>query len=90
MQSQKGGAKKEGIDEALAATRSMNWKGRKKGKCHNCGKPGHWAKECCSSKKETSTTETLAQSSTTTPETENKPVGSVNAVIGYDSEGDGF
>ena len=90
MQSQKGGAKKEGIDEALAATRSMDQKGRKKGKCHNCGKPGHWAKECCSPKKETSTTETLAQSSTTTPETENKPVGSVNAVIGYDSEGDGF
>ena len=32
----------------------------------------------------------LAQSSTTTPKMENKPVGSANTVTGYDSEGDGF
>ena len=89
-QSHRGGAKKEGVDEALAATGSTDRKGRKKGKCHNCGKPGHWARECRSPKKEESTTETSAQSSTTTPKTENKPVGSANAVTGYDSEGDGF
>ena len=90
-QSQKGGsAKKEG-DEALAATRSLDRKGRKKGKCHNCGKPGHWANECCSPKKETSATETSTPASThTTPKAENKPVGSANAVTRYDLEGDGF
>lgn len=88
MQSQKGrAAKKEGIDKALAATGSMDRKGRKKGKCHNCGKPGHWAKECCSPKKDTGVTE---MSTATTPKTENKPVGSANAVTKYDSEGDSF
>ena len=84
-----GGGKKEGTDEALAATGSEDRKGKKKGKCHNCGKPGHWARECRSAKKDPSATET-SQVSTPKPKAETKPVGSANAVTGYDSEGDGF
>ena len=41
-----GGGKKEATDEALAATTSEGSKRRQKGKCHNCGKPRHWVKEC--------------------------------------------
>jgi gag-polypeptide of LTR copia-type/Zinc knuckle len=40
--------KKGQTDEALTATHSDNAGGHRrcKGKCHNCGKPGHWAHEC--------------------------------------------
>ena len=86
-----GGGKKDGVDEALVATGPESRKGRKKGKCHNCGKSGHWARECCSPKKDSSATETAqASPSNSKPKAENKPVGSANAVTGYDSEGDGF
>ncbi len=44
---QQGGAQ----DEALAATGDGR-KHKHKGKCHNCGKPGHWARECRSQKKD--------------------------------------
>jgi hypothetical protein len=82
-----GGSKKEGqTDEALAATSSeSSKKKRRKGKCHNCGKPGHWAHECRSPKKE-------GEASTSTPSTpakqDNIPVGSANVITDY--EGDGF
>ena len=89
VQSQRaGGGKKDG-DKALAATGSEDRKGKKKGKCHNCGKPGHWARECCSAKKDLSETET-SQVSTPKPKVEMKPVGSANTITDYDSEGDGF
>jgi hypothetical protein len=85
-----GGKKPSTTDEALAATASDDGKRRRrKGKCHNCGKPCHWAKECCSPKKdkeESAGTETV-QASNTKPK--NKPVGSANIVI-YNFEGDGF
>ena len=45
------GGKKEATDEALSVTEGGKKKHRK-GKCHNCGKMGHWAKECCSLKKD--------------------------------------
>ena len=41
-----GGGKKEATDDALAATTPEGGKRHQKGKCHNCGKPRHWAKEC--------------------------------------------
>ena len=41
-----GGGKKEATDEALATTTSEGSKRCQKGKCHNCSKPRHWAKEC--------------------------------------------
>ena len=90
-----GGGKKEATDEALAATTSEGGKRRRKGKCHNCGKPGHWVKECRSPKKEKSesastNTSQTAQTQSSAPKPENKPVGSANAVVPYDFDGDGF
>ena len=86
------GGKKDITDEALSTTGSDNGKRWcHKGKCHNCGKLGHWAKECRSPKKDkedsTGTQSTQAQPTSSKPE--NKPVGSANAVI-HNFEGDGF
>ena len=33
-------------DEAMAATQGDGGKKKWKGKCNNCGRPGHWACEC--------------------------------------------
>jgi hypothetical protein len=92
------GGKKEGqSDEALAATGSEG--GNKKchkGKCHNCGKPGHWACECRSAKKEQGASGQAASSSPlgTSGKPETKLVGSANAVdTTVDTpaaDGDGF
>ena len=88
----KGGKKEGQTDEALAATGSEA--GRKKchkGKCHNCGKPGHWACKCRSQKKEEGASGQAAHSSSGTdsrPET--KPVGSANIVVTNNTEGDSF
>ena len=91
------GGKKDSTDEALSATASNDGKQRRrKGKCNACGKFGHWAKECRSSKKdkeESAGTKTAQASSTSTSTSntskpENKPVGSANVI--YDIEGDGF
>ena len=40
------GGKKDSPDEALATTSLEGSKKHRKGKCHNCGKPGHWVREC--------------------------------------------
>ena len=90
-QSSHGGKKETTTDEALAATGSNDSRKKcRKGKCHNCDKLGHWAKECRSAKKdkEESVGTSSTPASTTTFKPENKPVGSANII--YDFDGNGF
>jgi gag-polypeptide of LTR copia-type/Zinc knuckle len=84
--------KKGQTDEALAATHSDNAGRRRrcKGKCHNCGKPGHWAHECQSPKKVENLSGQSRQASSGAAKPENKPVGSANIIVTNDIEGDGF
>ena len=97
------GGKKEGqSDEALATTGLEGGnknKGHCKGKCHNCGKPGHWAHKCCSKKKEEgSSGQAAGLSLGADSKRKTKPVGSANTVdtdddrtiVADDANGDGF
>jgi Zinc knuckle len=84
------------VDEALAVTSlSGNCDRQRKhhpGNCHNCGKAGHWARDCRTPKKEESVNTQSGQASptTSTPKPDNKPVGLANTVAYMDNEGDGF
>jgi hypothetical protein len=71
-----GGKKDATTDEALAATSSEGGKKKhRKGNCHNCGKAGHWTRECRSPKKEKddSAGTTAVQTSSTSHKLDNKP-----------------
>jgi len=85
-------------DKALAITSTFegsdNW--RRKGKCHHCGKKGHWKHECHSRKREEA--KSVADQSRqaaqvnlgTTSKPENKPVGSTNHVYLDNSDNNSF
>ena len=93
-QQNRGGGKKDSqMDEALAATSSEGEKKKRhKGKCHNCGKTGHWACKCHCQKKEEGMSGQASNSSSsgTASKRETKPVGSPNVVVADDSNGDGL
>jgi len=81
-------------DEALAATDTSEGGNTRhhKGKCHHCGKEGHWACECRTKKREEATAAAAnpsRQSAQATPGTkpENRPIGSANAVFDNDLDG---
>jgi hypothetical protein len=72
-------------DDALTATGSGGKKKRRKGDCHNCGKAGHWARDCRSPKKEKLAEDTAKAGKTDKAQkSETKPVGSANAVVTQD------
>jgi hypothetical protein len=86
-------------DEALATISDTNRRRKHhQGGCHNCGKAGHWAQDCHTSKKEEGSTLEPAQATLeqapayTLPatKTENKPVGSTNTAVAEDIKGNGF
>jgi transposase InsO family protein len=85
-QSKDPGAKSSATsDDALAATGSGGKKKRRKGDCHNCGKAGHWARDCRSPKKEKPAEDTAKAGKTDKAQkSETKPVGSANAVATQD------
>ncbi len=84
-------------DEAMVAMQGDGWKKHQKGKCHNCGKLGHWAHECRSPKKEQSQSQLSGQLGQNQPpmyqnatKSENKPVGLANVVAASDNDPKGW
>ena len=92
-----GGKSNAAADDALAATGSEGKKKRRKGKCHNCGKMGHWARECRSPKKDKPAEDSAkaaeksekSDKSDKAQKSETKPVGSANAVVTQEDCPDG-
>jgi len=95
----RGNGNKEGQpDEALATTSPPEGGNsrRRKGKCHHCGKEGHWVCECCTKKREevveaaaaANQSGQAAQATTTTPKPVNRPIGSANVAFTDDDNDD--
>jgi len=92
----RGNSNKEGQpDKALTATSpSEGGNSRRcKGKCHHCGKEGHWVHECRTKKRKeveaaaaANQSGQAAQTTTTTPKPVNKPIGSTN--VAFTDNGD--
>ena len=87
-------------DEALAAdtTSEGGSSRRRKGKCHHCGKDGHWVCECRTKKREEAAEAAAANRSgqpaqantSTSTKPENRPVGYANAAFEDESDDGGF
>jgi len=83
-------------DKALAATGTFEGSDgrRRKGKCHHCGKEGHWACECRTRKWEEAAAaadqnaQAVQSNPGTTSRPENKPVGSANHITTDDDDSD--
>jgi len=96
-QSKANGIKEGQPDKALIATSHSEGGNLRccKGKCHHCGKKGHWACECCTKKWEeaaavanqsSQATQTGTSTSPNTSRQENRPVSSAN--IAYEDNSD--
>jgi len=90
-----GKGKSKQSNKALAATNTSEGGSSKcrKGKCHHCGKEGHWVCECRTKKREEAAAENQSGQTTqasTSTKPENKPVGSANVFEDDDSDDDGF
>ena len=75
--------REEATDEAIAATASRGGRRRRRGKCHNCRKRGHGARECPENAGVTQT------SSGATTQPENNPTGVANSlpVVVFEEDG---
>jgi len=78
-----GKGKSRQSDEALTTTNTSEGGSSKcrKGKCHHCGKEGHWVRKYCTKKREEATTENQTSQTTqasTSTKPKNKPIGSAN------------
>ena len=94
--------KKGQTDEALIASSSSYHQNNNnankchKGKCHHCSREGHWVWECHTKQKEevaaTSSNQNgqIAQVTSGSSKSENRPVGSANAIFNDNSDSDGF
>jgi len=104
-QSKANGNKEGHLDKALAVTSHSEGGNsrRRRGKCHHCGKEGHWVRECRTKKREEAAVETAAAANqsgqatqtgtSTSPNTsrrENRPVGSTNVAYEDDSDDGDF
>ena len=54
---------REATTEEVFAAKESTGRRRRRGKCHDCGKEGHWARECCTPKREGNATAPAAQAS---------------------------
>ena len=96
------GNRKGQPDEALAATNTSKGGNsrRHKGKCHHCGKEGHWVRECHTKKWEEAAEAAAAgtqsgqaiqtSTSTSTSKPENRPVGSANVAYTDNTDNEEF
>ena len=77
-----GGRNSPGTEEAFVATGPRRGLTRRRGKCRRCGEEGHWARKCCTPKKEGNVTVPAAQASlgaTSPPKTQ--IVGETHTVL---------
>jgi hypothetical protein len=81
-QSGQGGKNKQETEVFVATESNDGEKRQRRGNCHKCGEEGHWARECCTPKREGNATAPAAQASlgaTAPPQTQH--VGETHTVL---------